>query len=82
MITARPLAFESPTYDSQPLLIGSRRELFIDNYLIGEFKGSAVRHLFQMTPATIKISDVAMTCDRIGRSLVPLCKIHKRQGCC
>ena len=31
-ITARPLAFESPTYDSKPLLIGSRRELFIDNY--------------------------------------------------
>ena len=74
-ITARPLAFESPTYDSQPLLIGSRRELFIDNYLIGEFKGSAVRHLFQMTPATTKASDVAMTCDEDWEG--PWCRYAK-----
>ena len=74
-ITARLLAFESPTYDSKPLLIGSRRELFIDNYLIGELKGSAVRHLFQMTPATIKTSDVAMTCDKDWEG--PWCRYAK-----
>ena len=62
-IPARPLAFEPPTFDTEPLDIGSRRELFIDNYLIGDLRGSATRHLFEMTPATTKSSDVAMTCD-------------------
>ena len=59
----RPLAFELPTFNSKPLDIGSRRELFIDNYLIGALRGAATRHLFEMVPATTKASDVAMTCD-------------------
>ena len=59
----RPIAFEAPTLNSEPLNIGSRRELFVDNYVIGALRGGATRHLFEMTPATTETKDVAMTHD-------------------
>ncbi|MGI9242547.1 MAG: hypothetical protein ACR2RV_17245 [Verrucomicrobiales bacterium] len=62
-VARRPIAFEAPTLDSEPLNIGSRRELFVDNYIIGALRGGANRHMFEMTPATIETKDVAMTYD-------------------
>lgn len=61
--SARAMASEAPTLDSKPLKIGSRRELFIDNYIIGALRGGATRHLFEMTPATTGTDEVAMTHD-------------------
>ena len=60
---SRPMAFELPTLKSEPLNIGSRRELFVDNYIIGALRGGATRKLFEMTPATTETKDVAMTHD-------------------
>lgn len=40
--------------------IGSRRELFVDDYLIDSLSGAATRHLFEMEPATTDRDDVAM----------------------
>jgi hypothetical protein len=57
----RIAAFQPPTLDSEPLSVGSRRELFVDNFIIGALSGGAVRHLFAMTPATTRPTDVAMT---------------------
>ncbi len=37
----RPIAFEAPTLNSEPLNIGSRRELFVDNYIIGALRDGA-----------------------------------------
>ncbi|MGB1888019.1 MAG: hypothetical protein ACPHOK_00315, partial [Akkermansiaceae bacterium] len=50
-LARQPIAFEAPTLDSKPLEIGSRRELFVDNYILGSLRGSAKRRLFAMTPA-------------------------------
>ncbi|MDB4740022.1 hypothetical protein OAF91_06470, partial [Akkermansiaceae bacterium] len=62
-LARQPIAFKAPTLDSKPLKIGSRRELFVDNYILGSLRGSAKRRLFAMTPATNKTTDVAMTHD-------------------
>ena len=71
----RILAFEAPSLDSEPLNIGTRRELFVDNYLIGDLRGGAERHLFEMTPATTELADVAMTCDEDWEG--PWCRYSK-----
>jgi len=55
------IAFEKPTLQSKPLAIGSRRELFVDNYIIGALRGGVRRHLFEMTPATTEREDVAIS---------------------
>jgi len=62
-ITPRPIALEAPTLNSEPLNLGSRRELFVDNHIIGALRGGAGRHLFEMTPATTETKDVAMIHD-------------------
>ena len=67
-ILFQPIAFGVPTLDSQPLHIGSRRELFVDNVIIGELRGGAIRKLFEMTPATTEANDVAMTHDLMRSS--------------
>lgn len=43
-----------------PVDIGSRRELFVDNTVIGTLRGGASLHLFEMTPATTETNDVAI----------------------
>lgn len=59
----RILAFEAPTLDSPPVHIGSRRELFVDNTIIGKMTGDLKRHLFELQPATTERTDVALRFD-------------------
>lgn len=63
VVARRPMAFGALTLKSEPLDIASRRELFVDNYIIGALRGDATRHLFEMTPTTSGTTDVAMTHD-------------------
>ena len=62
-LAVRQIAFEAPTLDSEPLKIGSRRELFVDNYILGSLRGDAKRHLFTMTASTNETTNVSMTHD-------------------
>ncbi|MDC0302588.1 hypothetical protein OAL23_00295 [bacterium] len=62
-VAGGPMAFEAPTLNSEPLNIASRRELFVDNYIIGALRDGVIRHLFEMTPATTGTENVAMTHD-------------------
>ena len=56
-IAPRPVAFAEPTLNSEPLHIGSRRELFVDNFVIGALRGGAIGKLSEMTPATTEAND-------------------------
>ena len=57
----KPIAFLPPMLDTEAINIGARRELFVDQTILGALSGSATRHLFYFEPATTQRSDVAMT---------------------
>ena len=57
----KPIAFLPPVLDTEAINIGARRELFVDQTILGALSGSATRHLFYFEPATTQRSDVAMT---------------------
>jgi len=52
-LTALPLLLLAHASAADPLAIGSRRELFIDDYLIAELKGKAEQRLHQPQPKEI-----------------------------